>query len=61
MRIGAHGLPPASPFSGSTGMRQMTGSFIDTNVLIYLFSSDATKADLVDELSAAVERSAFRC
>ncbi|MDX0956480.1 hypothetical protein FB009_101256 [Sinorhizobium medicae] len=39
----------------------MTGSFIDTNVLIYLFSSDATKADLVDELIAAVERSAFRC
>jgi antitoxin component of MazEF toxin-antitoxin module len=36
------------PISSSIGMMQMPASFFDTNVLLYLASGDAAKADLAE-------------
>jgi predicted nucleic acid-binding protein len=43
------------PISSSTGWRQMPGAktFLDTNVLLYLLSGDASKADRAEQLVAA--------
>ena len=46
----AEGVFP--PTSNSTGKRRMPGSFFDTNVLVYLASGDAVKADQAENAIA---------
>src|SRR6266851_5541447 len=40
------------PISSSIETRRMPGSFIDTNVLVYLASSDVSKADRAEQVVA---------
>ncbi len=52
--LSAYGLSAVDcpPISSSTEMRQMGGRFVDTNVLLYLASGDARKADLAEAVVA---------
>src|ERR1700677_3521135 len=46
-------MPSAAGYpltSSSTGTRQMPGSFFDTNVLVYLASSDPAKANRAEAI-----------
>jgi predicted nucleic acid-binding protein len=48
-----HSAANCLPTSSSTGTRRMPGSFFDTNILVYLASGDAAKADRAEATIAS--------